>query len=124
MYIVSTTLTTCLSLCLLCIHVQKAQNGLHDENFVFDIPDHIWEQLNESKEVTISVPSQPMPSDSSELRAIMLSSTTSTTGSTDQGLKSKSRIGSRSRFRLLGLDLNLDLILDLGLGVVIVTLDK
>ena len=44
----------------------------------FYIPDHIWEQLNQDKEVEISVPSQPMSSDSSEQK-VSGSTTTSTT---------------------------------------------
>ena len=53
----------------------EGPQGLHDGSIVFDIPDHIWEQLNQGKEVEMSVPSQPM---SSEQKAS--GTTTSTTG--------------------------------------------
>ena len=46
-------------------------NGLHDRSIVFDIPDHIWGQLNQGKEVEISVSSQPMSGDSSEQKAVV-----------------------------------------------------
>ena len=38
-------------------------NGLHDDSIVFDIPDHIWKQLNQGKELKaaeMSGLSQPM----------------------------------------------------------------
>ena len=59
----------------------EGSNVLHDGSIAFDIPlpDHIWEQLSQSKEVDISVPSQPMSSDSSDQRASG-STITSTTG--------------------------------------------
>ena len=42
---------------------------VHYGGTIFYIPNHIWEQLNQGKEVEISVPSQPTSSDSSEQKA-------------------------------------------------------
>ena len=61
---------------------------LDDGNIVFDIPDHIWEQLNQGKVLDISVPSQPVSSDSSEQKA-SVSTTTSSTQSTSSSDQSK-----------------------------------
>ena len=53
---------------LFMVHSQKAPKMGYMTRvlFFFYFPDYIWEKLNHGKEVEISVPGQPMSSDSSE----------------------------------------------------------